>query len=134
MLCATLYRLLRTAMTICGIIILSGVIYYGVGWTKTLFGQAASWINKANAQEKNTLARPMPFERLAILAPAHSQPMAGSAGPRHLAGVPSLSYQPDLEATRRTVKARTMSPTPCSAPWRSPSRPRGRRWCHLRGR
>jgi hypothetical protein len=35
-----------------------------------------------------------------VLAPAHSQPMAGSAGLRHVAGVPSLSYQPDLEATR----------------------------------
>ncbi len=34
---------LRALMTICGIIILSGVIYYGVGWTKTLFGPAATW-------------------------------------------------------------------------------------------
>jgi TRAP transporter 4TM/12TM fusion protein len=36
--------LLRAVMTICGIIVLSGAVYYGVGWTKTLFGEAASWI------------------------------------------------------------------------------------------
>ncbi|MCW5691705.1 MAG: TRAP transporter permease [Pseudolabrys sp.] len=35
--------LLRALMTICGIIILSGIVYYGIGWTKTLFGEAASW-------------------------------------------------------------------------------------------
>ncbi len=34
---------LRALMTICGIIILSGVIYWGVGWTKTVFGAAATW-------------------------------------------------------------------------------------------
>jgi TRAP-type uncharacterized transport system fused permease subunit len=34
---------IRGLMTICGIIILSGVIYWGVGWTKTVFGEAASW-------------------------------------------------------------------------------------------
>jgi TRAP-type uncharacterized transport system fused permease subunit len=34
---------LRALMTICGIIILSGVIYYGIGWTKTLFGAGATW-------------------------------------------------------------------------------------------
>ena len=31
-------------MTICGIIILSGAVYWGIGWIKTLFGPAASWI------------------------------------------------------------------------------------------
>jgi TRAP transporter 4TM/12TM fusion protein len=36
--------LLRGLMTVCGIIILSGVIYWGVGWTKVAFGEAASWI------------------------------------------------------------------------------------------
>ena len=36
--------LLRTAMTICGIIILSGAVYWGIGWTKDAFGAAASWI------------------------------------------------------------------------------------------
>jgi TRAP-type uncharacterized transport system fused permease subunit len=35
---------LRALMTICGIIILSGLIYWGVGWTKSLFGAAATWI------------------------------------------------------------------------------------------
>src|SRR6478752_8456267 len=38
------HTLLRAVMTICGIIVLSGAVYYGVGWTKTLFGDAASWI------------------------------------------------------------------------------------------
>ena len=36
--------LLRALMTICGIIILSGAVYWGIGWTKTVFGDAASWI------------------------------------------------------------------------------------------
>jgi TRAP transporter 4TM/12TM fusion protein len=35
--------LLRALMTICGIIVLSGLVYYGIGWTKTVFGEAASW-------------------------------------------------------------------------------------------
>jgi TRAP transporter 4TM/12TM fusion protein len=35
---------LRALMTICGIIILSGVVYYGIGWTKIAFGAAATWI------------------------------------------------------------------------------------------
>jgi TRAP transporter 4TM/12TM fusion protein len=33
---------LYTLMTILGIIILSGLVYYGLGWTKTVFGNAAS--------------------------------------------------------------------------------------------
>ena len=36
--------LLRALMTICGIIILSGAVYWGIGWTKTVFGDAAGWI------------------------------------------------------------------------------------------
>jgi TRAP transporter 4TM/12TM fusion protein len=36
--------LLRALMTICGIIILSGGIYWGIGWTKTVFGDTAGWI------------------------------------------------------------------------------------------
>ncbi len=35
---------LRALMTICGIIILSGIVYYGIGWTKTVFGAAATWM------------------------------------------------------------------------------------------
>ena len=38
------HSVLRALMTICGIIILSGVVYYGIGWTKTAFGEAASWV------------------------------------------------------------------------------------------
>ncbi len=38
------HALFRALMTICGIVILSGLIYYGIGWTKTLFGEAASWV------------------------------------------------------------------------------------------
>jgi TRAP transporter 4TM/12TM fusion protein len=38
------HALLRALMTICGIIILSGIVYWGVGWTKLVFGDAASWI------------------------------------------------------------------------------------------
>lgn len=36
--------LLRALMTVCGIIILSGVVYWGIGWIKTVFGDAAGWI------------------------------------------------------------------------------------------
>jgi TRAP transporter 4TM/12TM fusion protein len=36
--------LLRALMTICGIIILSGAVYWGIGWTKTVFGDAAGWV------------------------------------------------------------------------------------------
>ena len=38
------HTFLRGLMTICGIIVLSGLVYWGVGWTKTVFGGAASWI------------------------------------------------------------------------------------------
>ncbi len=38
------HSLLRALMTICGIIILSGIVYWGIGWTKLVFGAAASWI------------------------------------------------------------------------------------------
>jgi TRAP transporter 4TM/12TM fusion protein len=34
--------LLRAAMTVCGIIILSGAVYWGIGWVKDLFGEWAS--------------------------------------------------------------------------------------------
>jgi TRAP transporter 4TM/12TM fusion protein len=37
------HSLMRALMTICGIIIFSGIVYYGIGWTKTMFGAAASW-------------------------------------------------------------------------------------------
>jgi TRAP transporter 4TM/12TM fusion protein len=36
--------LIRALMTICGIVILSGIVYWGIGWTKVVFGDAASWI------------------------------------------------------------------------------------------
>ena len=35
---------LRALMTICGIIILSGIVYWGIGWTKVVFGAAAAWV------------------------------------------------------------------------------------------
>ena len=35
---------LRALMTICGIIILSGIVYCGIGWTKVVFGAAATWM------------------------------------------------------------------------------------------
>ena len=38
------HSLLRALMTICGIIILSGAVYWGIGWTKTVFGDAAGWV------------------------------------------------------------------------------------------
>src|SRR5260370_1330747 len=31
-------------MTVCGMISLSGIVYWGIGWTKTVFGNAAIWI------------------------------------------------------------------------------------------
>lgn len=37
------HSLLRAMMTVCGIIILSGAVYWGIGWTKVVFGAAASW-------------------------------------------------------------------------------------------
>ncbi len=37
-------RLLALIMTVLGLIILSGVVYYGIGWTKEAFGDAASWL------------------------------------------------------------------------------------------
>jgi len=39
--------LIKALMTICAIIILSGIVYYGLGWTKTAFGESASWIASA---------------------------------------------------------------------------------------
>ncbi len=38
------HALLRALMTICGIIILSGIVYWGVGWIKVVFSDQASWI------------------------------------------------------------------------------------------
>ena len=38
------HTLVRALMTICGIIILSGVVYYGIGWIKLVFGEWASWV------------------------------------------------------------------------------------------
>jgi TRAP transporter 4TM/12TM fusion protein len=38
------YTSLRGLMTVCGIIILSGIVYWGVGWTKNVFGDAAAWL------------------------------------------------------------------------------------------
>jgi TRAP transporter 4TM/12TM fusion protein len=38
------HAVLRAVMTVCGIIILSGIVYWGIGWTKLVFGAAASWI------------------------------------------------------------------------------------------
>jgi TRAP transporter 4TM/12TM fusion protein len=38
------HTFLRAVMTICGIIVLSGIVYWGVGWTKTVFGDAAIWV------------------------------------------------------------------------------------------
>jgi TRAP transporter 4TM/12TM fusion protein len=35
---------LRGLMTVCGIVILSAAVYYGVGWTKQAFGDAATWV------------------------------------------------------------------------------------------
>jgi TRAP transporter 4TM/12TM fusion protein len=35
---------LHALMTICGIIVLSGVVYWTIGWIKTAFGGAASWV------------------------------------------------------------------------------------------
>jgi TRAP transporter 4TM/12TM fusion protein len=38
------HSFLRGLMTICGIIVLSGVVYWGIGWTKDVFGEMASWM------------------------------------------------------------------------------------------
>lgn len=36
--------LLRGLMGICGFIILAGLVYWGIGWTKDVFGDAATWM------------------------------------------------------------------------------------------
>ena len=36
--------LVSFGLTLSGIIILAGLVYYGIGWTKQVFGDAASWI------------------------------------------------------------------------------------------
>ena len=41
--------LVKAAITISSIIILSAAIYWGLGWTRTVFGEAASWIAVAFA-------------------------------------------------------------------------------------
>ena len=42
---STLARtLLAFAMTVIGLIVLSGAVYYGMGWVKTAFGAASPWI------------------------------------------------------------------------------------------
>ena len=33
--------MIKALMTICGIIIFGGLVYYGLGWTKTAFGEAS---------------------------------------------------------------------------------------------
>jgi TRAP-type uncharacterized transport system fused permease subunit len=38
------HTLVRGLMTVCGMIVLGGVVYWGVGWTKAVFGDAATWI------------------------------------------------------------------------------------------
>jgi TRAP-type uncharacterized transport system fused permease subunit len=39
--------IIKGLMTLCAIIILATIVYYGLGWTKTLFGEGASWIAAA---------------------------------------------------------------------------------------
>ncbi|TPI77999.1 TRAP transporter permease [Mesorhizobium sp. B2-8-9] len=34
----------RSLMGICAFVILAGLVYYGIGWTKTFFGSAATWM------------------------------------------------------------------------------------------
>jgi TRAP transporter 4TM/12TM fusion protein len=36
--------LVKALVTICSLVILSGAVYWGLGWTKQVFGEAASWI------------------------------------------------------------------------------------------
>ncbi|HET6467748.1 MAG TPA: TRAP transporter fused permease subunit, partial [Geminicoccaceae bacterium] len=36
--------LVTWGIVVCSLIILSGVVYYGIGWIKTAFGDAASWV------------------------------------------------------------------------------------------
>jgi len=37
------HTFLRGLMTICSVIVLSGIVYWGIGWTKVAFGQAATY-------------------------------------------------------------------------------------------
>ncbi|TPO04750.1 TRAP transporter permease [Mesorhizobium sp. B1-1-5] len=34
----------RSLMGVCAFVILAGLVYYGIGWTKTVFGSAATWV------------------------------------------------------------------------------------------
>ena len=36
--------LIKALLTICSLVILSGFIYFGLGWTKEVFGEATSWL------------------------------------------------------------------------------------------
>ncbi|MER9596004.1 TRAP transporter permease [Mesorhizobium sp. M0244] len=38
---------LRGLMGVCGFIVLAGLVYYGIGWTKVVFGAAATWMISA---------------------------------------------------------------------------------------
>ncbi len=39
-----LHSTIRGLMTICGIIVLSGIVYWGIGWIKTVFGAGAGYV------------------------------------------------------------------------------------------
>ena len=39
-----MHSAIRGLMTVCGIIVLSGLVYWGIGWIKTVFGAAASYV------------------------------------------------------------------------------------------
>ncbi len=41
---STLGRLVGFGMTVCGVILLANVVYYGLGWVKTLMGDGAVWV------------------------------------------------------------------------------------------
>jgi TRAP transporter 4TM/12TM fusion protein len=41
---STLARLVGFGMTVCGVILLANVVYYGLGWVKTVMGNGAIWV------------------------------------------------------------------------------------------
>ena len=41
---STLGRLVGFGMTVCGVILLANVVYYGLGWVKDVMGNAAVWV------------------------------------------------------------------------------------------
>ena len=86
------HSLLRALMTICGMIILSGAVYWGIGWTKTVFGAAATWILGVGAARGLCRTGPLQGEasRSCRSTIRHQGDRQGAGFLRHRADRPAL--------------------------------------------